>query len=760
MTIPVGSRYPDLLDDDDNLYLVKDALRLRLSEDYTPGDTSINVEGDVAVLQKWPDVGLVTLTEQCSDIEDRAVSFFYNGIVLNDDLTGTFQNLELLPGFTDVHKMKRITNVTQNVMEDHHNQIKDALVAIQEFIGVKGTIDDAPFGDTLEGRINFLRKLVLVPKAWFTADKRIGIVPFEVEFKDLSFRLGTDGTVDPVILTWDFGDNTVSAVSLISVTSEVPDDAINVLVYDEDMGTVRKTYVRPGIFDVKLHVENEFGEDECIFPAYIQARVEAPREAVIRFRENSATQIGTPGTPPDGPFTVVPKIRSPINTLISFEIETGENAAQPGYSYSGELLDGGGFPLDPIDTYTWSFGDDLPHQNSREAQASYSVGGIYDLKLRVDTEFGAYRITTYEDSLDIVENVNLWLWTYQSSNTIRVYEYGLISQTFKLTDAATTVVTRDDSFLDNVPDSANQKKEFRKNVGFTARGTLPSGQKGSSLLYYATGRNALDSVSTEKINLIEFNGFLGTYIPRNPLTRPWGWADFNGTTTTYFIFGGVANYPLNVSPTNMVRSELNLSSLTANEVTMTPTDLTNATELQNNVAVFESDGTPTYGHYSTYRTAWKDSTGFMARNDGVGPFFRIKSFYKTQGTVGNPFQTFKKLQDIQGSTKIEGEMTDLIDGIYFFNNTGAVSRYDDTSGVWSSTGPGLNSATFRQLQDFTVEGFDSQTNTLFTASDSDRRAYLSYDYSTKAFLKFEQVTKTFSKLGSRPVGEQFVMGVY
>ena len=155
--IPVGSRYPEEFDADDNLYLVKDSLRLRLYSDYTPGDTSIFVEGDIEVLQKWPNIGIVTLTEQCSDIEDRAITFFYNGIVINDDLTGEFQNLELLPGFTDVHKMKRITHVTQNVVEDHHNQIKDAVIAIQEFVGVKGTTDLAPFGDTLEGRINFLR---------------------------------------------------------------------------------------------------------------------------------------------------------------------------------------------------------------------------------------------------------------------------------------------------------------------------------------------------------------------------------------------------------------------------------------------------------------------------------------------------------------------------------------------------------------------------------------------------------------------------
>ena len=760
MTIPVGSRYPDSLDADDNLFLAKDSLRVRLSEDYSPGDKSISVEGDIEILQSWPTIGLITLTEQCSDVDDRAISFFYNGLTINEDLSGTFENLELLSGFTDVVKSKTITNVTQNVMDMHHNQIKDALIAIQEFVGVKGTTDDTPFGDTLEGRINFLRNIVLLPKAWFSANKRVGVVPFEVEFEDLSFRLGTDGTVDPIILTWDFGDQTSSQVSLISVTSEVPEDAIDVIVYDEDMGKIKKTYVKPGIYDVKLKVKNEFGEDECIFPEFIQARLEAPQEAVIRIREDSSTQLATPGTPADGPFDVVPKVRSPINTLIEFEIEDGENASQPGYSFAGELLDGNDDPIDPINTYTWSFGDDLPHANAKNATASYGIGGIYDLKLRVDTDFGAYRITTYEDAIDIIEKTNLWMWIYQSSNTIRAYEYGLMSQTFKLTTASTTVVSRNDSFLDSVPGSASQKSEFRKNVGFIPRTNLTSGEKGACLLYYSTGRNVSDPVSSEEIDLIEFNGFLDTYIPRTSFTRPWNWASFNTSSTAYFIFGAVSTYLANTSPTNLSRQELNLSSLSVNAITMTSADLSNATELQSNVAEYELDGTPTYGHYSVYRTAWKDSTGYMARNDGVGPFFRIKSFYKTEGTLGSPLQTMKKLQDIQGVTKLEGEMTNLIDGIYFFNNTGSIARYDDTSAVWSTTGPGLNSATFRQLQDFNVAGFDNQRNTLFAASDGDRRAYLSYDYSYNAFTKFEQITKTFSNLGSRPVGDQFVMGVY
>jgi len=758
MTIPNGSLYPDALDTDGTLFLVQDSMRLRLSEDYNPGDKSIQVEGDTATLIRWPQVGMITLTEQCSEVEDRAISFYYNGV---DTTLGVIQNLELLPNFNDLPKQKKITNVTQNVMAEQHNQCKDALIAIQEFCGTEGLIDDLPFGETLEGRINFLRKLVLQPKAWFTADRRVGIVPFDVEFKELTFRLGTDGTAGPITLTWDFGDNTMSSVSVISVTDDVPDDAIDVLVYDEDRGTVNKTYVKPGIYGVTLTVKNDFGEDSCFFPDYINARVEAPHEAIIRFNESPESQITTAGVPPSGPFTVVPKIRSPINTLINIYIDEGENSATPGYSYAGEALNDNGNPIDPIVAYNWSLSDDLDHPNFMETKASYSIGGIYDLKLRVDTEFAAYRITTYENAVDIVEYVNLWLWTFQSSNTVRAYEFGLISQTFKVSDAATLTVNRDSSFLNGVPNENQQKFEFRRNCGFTPTSTLQSGRKGNVLLYWASGRPASSAPSTETIQFSEFNGFLGTYTPRNAISRPWNWVSFNSPAATFFIFGQIETaYPPSSSPVNLNRQTLQNASHSLTEIEMQANDFNNATELMENPAVYDTDGEPIYGHYSVYRSTWKDNFGYVVRNDGVGPYYRIKSFYRTEGSVGSPFEGMRKLQDMQGPQKIEGELTTLNNGLYFFNNSGSISMYSDTTGLWYLDGPGLNSVQFRSLQDTSASNFDSEENSLLVASDGDRRAYLSYDYSTSSLLKFDQVASTYSPIGSRPIGQQWLMGIY
>lgn len=760
--IPSKTNYPVEIDTDDNLFYVNDSLRVRLLEDYKIGDKSIHVEGDKSVIDKFPDTGLITLTEQCSDLEDRAISFYYSSF---DKTNNVISGLELLPEFTDVNKPKRITNVTMNVMDKHHNNLKDALIAIQKFCGEKGTEDLEPFGETLEGRINFLRRIVLQPKAWFTSDIRTGTVPLTIEFENMSFRLGTDGTEDEVTVTWNFGDrssSTISLTSLISADSLVPDSAVDVLVRDTDSGKIKKVYYEPGNYDVSLTVENNFGSDTVTFEKYISARTKAPNLAIINFIENVSNQSSTPGDPPNGPFETYPTIRSPINSLININVAEGENPNTPGYSYAGEALDSNDNPIDPIVTWTWELGDDLTHPSSRETNASFSVGGIYDLKLRVDTELGAFRITSYPNTIDVVENVNLWHWIFDNNGvTARAYEYGLISETFKTANAPSLTVTRNDDFLTGENNEEQQKKEFKKNVGFAPTSNTSSGLGGSALLYWASGRAQSDPTSSEKINIVEFNGFSGVYLTKTPITRRWNWANLNSPQYSYFLFGGVSSYPANSSPTNQNKQTLNLLDLSiSSEGLISSNYLNGSQELMQNVSAYNNDGESIYGNFSVYRTAWKDNTGYILRNDGVGPFFRIKSFYRTEGTVGVPLLNIRKMQDIQGPTKLEGELVSMSTGIYFLNNSGSVSKFTPTTSTWSTGGPGVNSLLYRNLQDTSVSGFDDVSNTLLIASDSDKRAYLSFDYSNNAFLKFNETDLTFSTLGSRPSGNQWVLGIY
>ena len=734
--IPTGSDFPDSLDTNINLFLAHDALRVKLIDDYNPGDTSINVSG--SAMGRFPLTGFITLTEQCTEpAENRAISFYYNSRT-----STTFDELELLSGFTDMVKPKNVTNVTQNVMAEHHNSLKDALIAIEEFCGIKGTNDLRPLGETMEGRLNFLRRLVLKPRAWFSANKRVGIVPMTVKFSDLSFR-------SPTTFIWNFGDNTSTSVTQVSATTIAPDIS-NIIVNDLDGADIEKIYHNPGTYSVSLTVSNEFGEDTIVLSDLINARIAAPDEAIISITLN-ANQTITSIDPDEEPYLYEHLLPGIINartgTLIDLSVvNNGEN------------------PADPVITYTWKLSDNLTHAPADTAKASYSVGGYYDIKLRTDTQFGAYRITTIEDGINIIERENLFLMTFDPDSistaitkNVTAYEFGLVSETFKTKNRSAIPVTKDYRFLsESLPEYEQQKREFLRNNSFAQRGTVFSGDNGTALVYHAEGATTSAPPSAETIRFTEYEGFSDVW--RTPssfqLSRPWNWVGFNSPSNIYLLFGGTDPANAN-SYTNQDLITYEMIGLTSSSDTLTSSFYKNgAEELITNVGAGAS------GHFSVYRSCYKDSNGYLMRNDGVGIYFRIKSFYKTESTSLSGMASIRKLADIPGSTKLEGQLVGLANGVYFFNNSGEIAVYSPITNTWAVGGPGAGSPSFRSLQDATVAGFDEVTNTLVAASDNDRRAYLSYDYSSSAFIKFTEADLSFTSLPQRPSGEQFIAGVY
>ena len=365
----------------------------------------------------------------------------------------------------------------------------------------------------------------------------------------------------------------------------------------------------------------------------------------------------------------------------------------------------------------------------------------------------------YDNAFDIVENYNLWMWVFSDADTVHSYEYGLISQTFKAAGPSKTIA-RNHSFLNSLPNSAQQIFEFNRNVGFAPRSVVASGQGGTAMLYWAGGRQTGHPTTDETINALEFNGFNSTYTTRSSITRQWNWLNLNSTSVSYFVFGDVASRLPFTSYTDINKSSYDLSSLTSSSTPLIDINYFNgAGELQSNPTVYDSGGSSTYGDYSVYRGCWKGNSGYFARNDGVGPFFRLKNFYRTEGFSSEPFLNIRKLQDIQGATKLEGQMTNLSTGVYVLNNTGSVSKFDDTALVWSTGGPGVNSLLYRSLQDTSAIGFDDPRNTLLVTSDNDKRAYISFDYSENAFLVFSEIDLTFKLLSPRPAGNQWLMGI-
>lgn len=707
------TNYPEQLDADATLYLVHDSLRVRLAEDYIPGNRKIIVDPDPVVLT-FPPTGIITLTEQCSFIDDRAISFSYTGRAAN-----SFTGLTLLQGFRDVPKPKRLTDVTQNVMAEHHNAIKDALISIEEMAGKKGEVGLVPLQGTMQQRISYLRELVLKPKSWFSADKRVGIAPLTVNFEDLSLRA-------PSKFVWDFGDGTTETINYPNIPAGFIEGTS---LKPAPSGSVSKTYVSPGIYDVTLTTTNRFGTNGITIKEFINVRTQAPDPAVIEFVP-TATQVLLGNI-----------IRARTDSVISIVVD-----------------DNGEQPLDPIASYEWNLNDDLIHPNFPATEAEYAIGGYYDVVIRTNSQFGSYRITTFPKVIDVIERTNLWHGIFDPtspnspSKSLSLFEFGLVSEVYKLRTFNTLLVKRDQRFLNGLPNRDQQAREFLRNNGIAQRTLVDSGDGGTALLYWATG--ASDPHAKQHIQFSQFNGFFDTFVtphiqghPDGKLQRDWNWTSLDGTGNIYFLFGTTGRKDPQANPT---KTTLNLNNLTPKNVDLAEHSLENgADELLTQVG----DGSD--GEFSVYRSCWRDSTGFIARNDGTGSYFRIKSFYKTEGILSDQIQTIRKLADIPGTTKLEGELVPLTNGIYFFNNSGEVSVYNPITDVWATGGPGVNSPAFSSLQDHAATNFDSLANTLIATGDGDRTAYLSFDYSSNAFMKFNEIDATFTLLNPRPSGEQF-----
>ena len=745
MTIP-SITYPDAIDTDVNVYSVKDSLVTTLAKDYNAGDVSIITNATEAEMIFFPDTGIITLTDQCAPLDERAISFYYG---TKDNATGTFNNIELLSGFPNVSKKAKITLVTMNVVAQHHNAIKDAIIKIEEFAGVFGDVGLIPKVGSLEERINYLRSVALKPKAWFSASKKIGIIPFSVTFTDLSFRLATDNADNPVTVTWDFGDGETKTINYKNNS----DDTIS------SNQKITKIYETAGVYTVTYTVKNKFGTDSITFENMIDARFPAPDAAVINIlAQPYQNSTGT-------------TVRAPTNSLIYLEIpQVPYINPLTGRTYSGEEVNGSGQPIDPIDVYNWNLSDQLTHGNDTSTTALYDTGGIFDIILRCDTLSNSFRITIVNDAIDIVDNTNIWLWQYtylpsgqQSTTNVQVAEFGLTSESFKTPQTPSLNLNTNNSFLTGLANESIQKYEFQRNIGFCPATYQTSGYSGNSYLFWASGRTALASPATETVNVNIFNGFNKTYSTQTSFLRPYNWLFLNTASFAYFMLGLPNSAPVPFSsPTNLNLQSFNLLTQSITNTLFNNSNFQgSALELTTNPSSFNpSTGANLTGNFSIYRTAWKNNAGYILRNILSGTQLRIYSLYGTIATVGNAFSGLKKLPDIAGPAKFQGELLTLSNGLFFFNNSGAISVYDDSGNVWYTAGTGNNTVSFTSLQDKNVIGFNDENNTLVATSDKDHLAYLSYDYSTKTFIKFNNIDLTFSSLPNRARLNQWYMGNY
>ena len=704
--------FPTQYDSDSNLYATKDSLRLMLAQDYNLGDISVVVENNPIMMALFPDAGIITLTENCSEPEFRAISFYYTS-----KTNTTFEGIKLLDEFVDSYKPKNVTNVTLNVVAQHHNAVKNALKTIQNYVGVANQIATKPLVGTIEQRINYIRSIAYNPKPWFNANATVGIVPLEVYFTDLSFNSGKELWGNDITYTWDFGDGSTKVINYSTKNSSAD---------------VTHTYQNPGIYTVTLTVTNEFGTNVSEFPDYINARYEAPDFATI-VPELNTYQIEING-----------QVKTPNNiNLYVVVTDNGENA------------------IDPVTEYNWILSDVLSHPNNSYTNISYPIGGVYDLVLQCLTENGSYRITQKANYINVIELKNYYLFTYgANSNYIYANEFGLLSHTFKTTQSTGQEVFINDNFLQGTENDTQAIREFSRNSFSTLNSVYSSGYGGSLLLNYATGRDAVDPVSLEKIISINYNAFNETYNAFNATYRPWNWIAYGFENNIYYLFGNPLTQPAGLSLTNQQILQHDLTSNSYSVSTISGSQyLGSSGELKQNPSQFD-DGTSLYGYFSVYRTAFNGRNGYILRNSGIGDFFKINSFYKTKEDGVNLIYYFEKLADIAGPEKLEGGLVNLSSGLYFFNNTGSVSAYNPNNSVWQTGGPGINSLAFKGMQDTTKPDYNNPANTLVACSDNDHIAYVSFDYTDNSFIQFSDITLTFSRLPKRVNSSQWHSNIF
>ena len=134
--MPQTINFPASLDDDTSLYVVANNLRTRLTSAIDDSVTTI----PVVTTSGFPDVGFVTILTGANILNSEAIA--YSGI----DATN-FLNAERGSDDTVALEHFSTNNVDFTIVSRHHNNLKDAIINIEAYLGVSGSENFVPFVD-------------------------------------------------------------------------------------------------------------------------------------------------------------------------------------------------------------------------------------------------------------------------------------------------------------------------------------------------------------------------------------------------------------------------------------------------------------------------------------------------------------------------------------------------------------------------------------------------------------------------------------
>lgn len=209
------SLFPDVLDDKDSLYEVKNNAETKLKSGLPYNGKKIIVESTTL----FPDKGLLRIGPPAGQAGEAELVYY------DSKTETTFKNL--IRGFAGSRQNQWPSGswATNAVTAEPHNAVKDALINIEKRIGLK----NFPESESLHRRIKDLELKFLSPKVVFRAFPKKVRPGLPVRFQ--SFSEG-----DIIRYLWDFGDGGQSI---------------------EQNPTY--TYLNEGTYSVKLHLITALG---------------------------------------------------------------------------------------------------------------------------------------------------------------------------------------------------------------------------------------------------------------------------------------------------------------------------------------------------------------------------------------------------------------------------------------------------------------------------------------------------------------------